>query len=377
MFGFHRSRTFLAAVALVATLVVVAAVLFTRQGKSTGDSDETVNQEAGAPAQGRGGEQSELAEASGSTEMSEALDNKPGLASHRLPLAFVTEKLEQQGGEASSEIVNGPAQEQYDQRAYPKSFISPDRVDAAARAFLRARTRSTTQTGQQALSEARIAHRWTSIGPSGGLALRATTYTGTPAVVSGRTTSLAIGNTCTKARCVLYAGTAGGGVWRSDDARSAEPRWVPIGSDIPSNAIGSVYLAKNGDLYVGTGEANGSGDSEAGVGLFKSTNDGKTFGKVATDAHGIDFTVDRAISSIAIDPNDRNHIYVGTAVARHGLSSASGGRFTPPGSAKVGVYETTNAGRTWRRSLAKRTDVVDPSTPNGSDFFRGGISKIR
>src|SRR5437763_17149869 len=34
-------------------------------------------------------------------------------------------------------------------------------------------------------------------------------------------------------------------------------------------------------LYGGTGEANGSGDSEAGVGLFKSTNFGRDWRLVA------------------------------------------------------------------------------------------------
>ena len=56
--------------------------------------------------------------------MTEALEQPPGLASHRLPLAYVSEKLEQQGGEASGEIKNGPSQESYDQRAYPRQAIA-------------------------------------------------------------------------------------------------------------------------------------------------------------------------------------------------------------------------------------------------------------
>ena len=39
---------------------------------------------------------------------------------------------------------------------------------------------------------------------------------------------------------------------------------------------------------------------------------------------------------------------VGTAVARHGSSSVNGGRFTPPGAAKVGLYETRDGGKTWQ-----------------------------
>ncbi len=75
--------------------------------------------------------------------------------------------------------------------------------------------------------------------------------------------------------------------------------------------------------------------------------------------------------------NNARHILVGTAVARHGSSSVNGGRFTPPGAAKVGLYETRNGGATWQLTLSQDSDEVDPSSPTGADFFRGGISKIK
>src|SRR5690349_7818322 len=55
--------------------------------------------------------------------MKEALERNPGLAKNRMALAFVSEKLEEAGGEASGEIVNGPSQESYDQRAFPRTAI--------------------------------------------------------------------------------------------------------------------------------------------------------------------------------------------------------------------------------------------------------------
>ena len=49
-------------------------------------------------------------------------------------------------------------------------------------------------------------------------------------------------------------------------------------TDIPTNAIGSIAVDPNDPtgktIYVGTGEANASGDSEAGLGLYKSTDEG-------------------------------------------------------------------------------------------------------
>ncbi len=349
------------AVALVAALVLLGAFLIHRGGPTV-RHDEAEHEQGGSHA------------------MTEALERHPSLAAHRLPLAFVAEKLEQQGGEGSGEILNGPAQESYDQRALPHAYIKPAQQLAARTSFLAARQRSATAPGRAVLTTAQGTAKvrsWSPIGPDGGLQVAETTYTGTPAVVSGRTTSLATGPQCRPARCVLFAGTAGGGLWTTTNAMASTPRWRAIGSGIPSQSIGVVYRASRGRLYVGTGEPNGSSDSEAGVGLFQSRNNGRSFTRVPTVAHGVDFTVNRSISSIAVDPKRPNHLYVGTAVARHGSSSVNGGRFTPPGSAQIGVYETRNSGRTWTLSLSQASDVVNPSSPTGSDYFRGGISKMR
>jgi hypothetical protein len=316
-------------------------------------------------------------------EIAETLDHNPGLLNNRqLPIAYVAEKLAngKEGGEASSEILNGPSQEEYDARAFPRHYVAPAQRITAANAFANATARAETAAGQVTLKRAQgtsTVAAWRELGPRGGLQDSQTTYTGTRALVSGRTTALAISRPCTATQCVLYAGTAGGGVWKTTSALSANPRWTSIGTDIPSTAIGSLYLSSNGDLYVGTGEGNGSSDNEAGVGLYKSTDGGKSFSHVATMVNGKDFTQDRSVASFVIDPNNPQHMYLGTAVARHGSSSVNGGRFTPPGAPMVGVYESTDGGQHWSASLNEDSDVVVPHSPNGSDFFRGGISKIR
>jgi len=180
-------------------------------------------------------------------EIHEALEHNPGLLnSHQLPLAYVAEKLAQQGGEASGEVANGPAQEAYDARAFPRHYIAPAQQSAAARAFATATARAKTAAGQSALKRAQgtsTAQGWTEMGPRGGIQASQTTYTGTRALVSGRTTSLAITSPCTASRCVLYAGAAGGGLWKTTSALSTTPRWVSIGADIPSTAIGTIFLS--------------------------------------------------------------------------------------------------------------------------------------
>ena len=111
------------------------------------------------------------------------------------------------------------------------------------------------------------------------------------------------------------------------------PTWKQISDgQIAFDAIGYLLVdptdPSGATLYAGTGEPNGSSDSEAGVGVYRSTDYGAHWSLLPgsqTVAH------DRAIGGIAIDPNNRNHIFIATDEARHGLSSNSGGRFTPPG----------------------------------------------
>ena len=68
----------------------------------------------------------------------------------------------------------------------------------------------------------------------------------------------------------VYVGAAQGGVYRSLDGGTT---WTTIFDSAQTLAIGSLNLdPANGWLWVGTGEANGSADSFAGVGLYRIEN---------------------------------------------------------------------------------------------------------
>ncbi len=283
------------------------------------------------------------------------------------------------GGEGGA--IDGPAQEAYDNRAYPAAYIAAEQQVGAANAA-------------QAIGKLPGGKRtnWQELGPTGvpASALVASESTGatTGTIYSGRTTAIAVSPTCHANDCKILIGTAGGGVWEADNALASQPNWHPSSNGIPSNAIGSLIFDASGTtLYVGTGEPNGSGDSEAGVGLYKSTDFGKSWSLVAgstaatapcaSGSGSCSVATGRSIGAIAVDPADPNHIFIGTDVARHGSSSVNGGRFTPPGSARVGLYESTDGGATFSPALLFTEDSVDPSTATGGDLFRGGCSNIQ
>src|SRR5262245_8690997 len=286
------------------------------------------------------------------------------------------------GGEAASR--DGAAQEAYDDRAYPAQVIGATEQLAAVRAATAIGRRP---GGKKA--------NWQELGPSGvpASALVASESTGGSVGVffAGRTTAIAISPACHANDCKIFIGAAGGGVWQADNAHAPQPNWHPSSSGLGSNAIGSIVFDPTDrfgrTLYVGTGEPNGSGDSEAGVGLYKSTDFGRSWTLVpgstaatAPCASGVGtcpVAVGRSIGAIAVDPADANHIFIGTDVARHGSASVNGGRFTPPGAARVGLYESTDGGATFSPAfLPTPQDAVDPSSPTGADFFRGGASDV-
>jgi hypothetical protein len=286
------------------------------------------------------------------------------------------------GGEAAS--IGRRYQEAYDNRAYPAAFIAAAEQLAAANA---AKAIGELPSGKHS--------RWQELGPSGvpASALVASESTGATAgtIYSGRATAIALSPLCHANDCKIFIGAAGGGVWEAHNALASRPNWHPSGKGLPSNAIGSIVFDPNDPkgrtLYVGTGEPNGSGDSEAGVGLYKSTDFGKNWTLVpgstaatAPCASGVgtcSVAVGRSIGAVAVDPADPNHILIGTDVARHGSSSSNGGRFTPPDGAKVGLYESTDGGATFSPALILPQDSVNPSSATGGDFFRSGASNIQ
>jgi hypothetical protein len=173
-------------------------------------------------------------------------------------------------------------------------------------------------------------------------------------VASGRITALAIGPSCSSAECTLYLGAAGGGVWRTTKALGGA-NWEFISGSFATNAIGAITVDPNDPsgrtVYAGTGEPNASGDSEAGMGVYKSTNGGDTWTLLPGSVSAASNFQGRSISSVVIAPN--GDILVGLARGVRGYAGHTGGGTTnpPPTTlpAPFGVYRSTDGGASFTR----------------------------
>ena len=184
--------------------------------------------------------------------------------------------------------------------------------EAPVHALVRERSRV-----QRSLPPAPGTGQWESVGPTN---------------VGGRLTTLVCHPTNPER---IWAGAAGGGVWFSPDAgQTWQAQWH--GQDVLN--VGSLAIdPKNPDvIYCGTGEANLSADSYPGVGIYQTSDAGRTWRLAASTAVA---GLPRRVGVIAIDPFDSRHLLIGgIGYAEVGVANDLGG-----------LYESADGGITWRR----------------------------
>jgi putative cell wall-binding protein/photosystem II stability/assembly factor-like uncharacterized protein len=167
-----------------------------------------------------------------------------------------------------------------------------------------------------------------------------------PTAAGGRLVDLALAPDGT-----LFAASASGGLWRSDDGgETLAPAWPP--GEAP--AVGAVAVTAGGVVVAGTGEANAGGGSLAygGTGVRRSTDGGRTWEDAGLPTSG-------TVADIEVHPTDPDVLWL-----------AAGGDLFRPGGER-GVYRSGDAGRTWQLVLPPATpttggaDVaVDPADPD-------------
>ncbi len=288
------------------------------------------------------------------------------------------------------------AEQAYANRAYPAAYVPLAATLNARAAFRTSQARGNSNIGV-----------WNLIGPSTTNFPDVLTFSGAPYIDSGRITALAIDPSCNNTTCRVWAAAAGGGVWRTDNALSTSgPSWTFISGSFATNAIGTLtYDAAHTTLYAGTGEPNSSGDSEAGFGVYKSTDGGNSWTHLASNTSvptgsGVDcdavfgtppgtFGVQsapaysgpafdgRSISSIVIDPGNPNILYVSSDRGVRGISSVTGGTATlAPGLPPYGLWKSTDGGANF--TLINYQDVcLNPTLPGSAGIIQASFGSSR
>jgi photosystem II stability/assembly factor-like uncharacterized protein len=168
-----------------------------------------------------------------------------------------------------------------------------------------------------------------------------------PALPEGRATAVVGSN---KNALLYYAGTAGGGAWKSTDGGAS---WQNITDPLHVASIGAIAVsaANDDDVWIGAGETNPRNDVIPERGLYHS-NDGGLSWKT------IPFPGGEGISRILLDPKNPKHVVIGVLGNAFGTSGDRG------------VYASFDGGATFSKTLftTNQTGVsdmaMDPSNPN-------------
>ncbi|MCD4770108.1 MAG: hypothetical protein K8R35_08080 [Bacteroidales bacterium] len=148
----------------------------------------------------------------------------------------------------------------------------------------------------------------------------------------------------------IWIGTATGGVWKSENEGTS---FIPVFDDMPTGSIGDIAIDPNNEniVWVGTGEANIFRSSDAGCGIFKTGDGGKSWRYM-----GLGNT--NTIGRISVNPKNSDIVYV----------AASGHEWTP--NEDRGLFKTGDGGVTWEKVLYIDDNtgvidlVLDPKNPN-------------
>lgn len=243
----------------------------------------------------------------------------------------------------------------FESRAYPTGVIDVARMTAAYSDHKQAR----------AGMHKTALHDWEALGPHN---------------IGGRTLALAF-NPLNDA--TLWAGSAGGGLWRSYTAGTGLTAWhrVPTGFPVLGVAAIAINPADSNEIYIGTGEVYNyqkTGNRTAirttrgsyGIGILKTTDGGNTWGKA------LDWAYDelKGVQDIKINPLNHSTVLAATS---------------------EGLYRSLDGGLNWnlQESTLMANDILyDPldtntvfvtfgnmGTPNGGIYrsTNGGVSFSR
>ena len=164
-----------------------------------------------------------------------------------------------------------------------------------------------------------------------------------PSIMSGRVVDIEVNP---QDPTEFYVAYASGGLWHTQNNGQS---FASIFDSVDVLTIGDIAVNwQNRHIWVGTGEVNSSRSTYAGLGIYRSSNNGKTWEYLGLpESHHI--------GKIQLSAKDPNTAWV--AVLGHLYSESK----------ERGIYKTTDAGKSWNQTLAVDANTgaidvdIDPS----------------
>jgi hypothetical protein len=140
----------------------------------------------------------------------------------------------------------------------------------------------------------------------------------------GRVNAIAVDpTTMVNGSIVAYAGSVGGGVWKTTNCCSASTTWTVVTDDplISTTSIDTVTIdpSNHNTIYAGTGDLNFGSFAMGSQGILKSTDAGATWTVLGADVFGMiyvqppgEFPQYNAVGKVRVDPNNSNKVVAGT-----------------------------------------------------------------
>ncbi len=167
-----------------------------------------------------------------------------------------------------------------------------------------------------------------------------------PGNVGGRTRGLIV-DPDDASKNTWFAGSVGGGIWKTTDAGVT---WVNKTPGLPNLATVTLAMAASARnvIYAGTGEGFGNTDAVRGDGIWKSADRGETWTQLSSTATNTDFSY---VNRVIVDPSNENVVLAAT---------------------NSGIFRSTTGGSSWSTVYASGgstgTSRVQQIVPNPLNF---------
>jgi photosystem II stability/assembly factor-like uncharacterized protein len=160
--------------------------------------------------------------------------------------------------------------------------------------------------------------------------------------------------------CTFYMGPTGGGIWKTETCGNL---WTPISDgQIATGSIGAIDVSESNPdvVYVGTGSAAIRSNVIIGLGMYKSTDAGKTWQFLGLRDAG-------QIGSVIVHPSNPDVVWIAALGSPYGPNT------------ERGIFKTTDGGKTWKKTLfvnnetGGRVLAINYSNPNElyAGMYRG------